>query len=65
MFYIQVAVGYYPFDEQNCKLKFGSWMYNGNQLDIINRFDYVDISSYIGSILIYYNEKYTIILINI
>lgn len=30
-----VDVGSFPFDKQTCKLKFGSWTYNGNQLDLL------------------------------
>ncbi|XP_062864547.1 neuronal acetylcholine receptor subunit alpha-9 [Trichomycterus rosablanca] len=29
-----VDVSYFPFDSQQCKLTFGSWTYNGNQVDI-------------------------------
>lgn len=29
-----IDVGTYPFDKQNCTLKFGSWTYNGLQLDL-------------------------------
>ena len=28
----QIEVTYFPFDEQNCTLNFGSWTYNGNQV---------------------------------
>lgn len=30
-----VDVGSFPFDKQTCRLKFGSWTYNGNQLDLL------------------------------
>ncbi|CAC5395497.1 CHRNN [Mytilus coruscus] len=29
-----IDVGTFPFDKQTCTLKFGSWTYNGNQLDL-------------------------------
>ncbi|MCI4385380.1 hypothetical protein PGIGA_G00049820 [Pangasianodon gigas] len=29
-----VDVSYFPFDSQQCNLTFGSWTYNGNQVDI-------------------------------
>ena len=29
-------VTYFPWDEQQCKLEFGSWTYDGNSLDITN-----------------------------
>lgn len=28
-----VDVSYFPFDSQECNLTFGSWTYNGNQVD--------------------------------
>jgi nicotinic acetylcholine receptor len=31
-----VDVTYFPFDIQNCSLQFGSWSYNGLELDIVN-----------------------------
>jgi nicotinic acetylcholine receptor, invertebrate len=27
-------VEYFPYDEQSCFMKFGSWTYNGNQVDL-------------------------------
>ncbi|XP_062408738.1 neuronal acetylcholine receptor subunit alpha-9 [Sardina pilchardus] len=30
----KVDVAYFPFDSQQCNLTFGSWTYNGNQVDI-------------------------------
>lgn len=30
----KIYVKYFPFDEQHCKLKFGSWTYDGFQLDL-------------------------------
>ncbi|KAL8562649.1 hypothetical protein ACOMHN_011221 [Nucella lapillus] len=43
----KVDVTYFPFDYQNCKLKFGSWTYDGYQVDIINRTTDVDLSNYV------------------
>ncbi|XP_074650100.1 neuronal acetylcholine receptor subunit alpha-10-like [Tubulanus polymorphus] len=43
----KLDVTYFPFDEQKCRLKFGSWTYDGFQVDITNRSDDVDISNYI------------------
>ena len=37
----------FPFDEQHCYLKFGSWSYDGNQLNLLIYNDGVDISNYI------------------
>lgn len=30
----KINVEWFPFDEQNCDMKFGSWTYNGYQLDL-------------------------------
>ena len=30
----KIFVKYFPFDEQHCTLKFGSWTYDGFQLDL-------------------------------
>ena len=41
----------FPFDRQNCSLKFGSWTYDGFQLDIdfYDGVDRVDLNDYIES----------------
>lgn len=33
----KMNVAYFPFDEQSCKLKFGSWTYDLSQVDVINK----------------------------
>lgn len=43
----KVDVTYFPFDDQQCKLKFGSWTYDGFQVDMINRTSNVDLSNYV------------------
>lgn len=30
----QINVEWFPFDEQSCDMKFGSWTYDGNQVDL-------------------------------
>ncbi|XP_067885061.1 neuronal acetylcholine receptor subunit beta-3-like [Heterodontus francisci] len=30
-----IDVTFFPFDKQNCSMKFGSWTYNGNLVDLI------------------------------
>ena len=30
----EINVEYFPFDEQSCIMKFGSWTYNGAQVDL-------------------------------
>lgn len=43
----QVDVTYFPFDDQTCKMKLGSWIYDGLQVDILNRTSEVDLSNYV------------------
>ncbi|GAB1606018.1 neuronal acetylcholine receptor subunit alpha-10-like, partial [Argonauta hians] len=43
----KVDVTYFPFDEQMCKLKFGSWTYDGFQVDVTNQTSEVDLSNYV------------------
>ena len=42
---------FFPFDEQECSLKFGSWTYHGGKLniDFIDGMNKMDISEYIRS----------------
>uniref|UniRef100_A0A8C4XAY9 Cholinergic receptor nicotinic beta 3 subunit b n=1 Tax=Erpetoichthys calabaricus TaxID=27687 RepID=A0A8C4XAY9_ERPCA len=35
-------VTFFPFDRQNCSMKFGSWTYDGNMVDLILLDDHVD-----------------------
>lgn len=30
----QIDVEYFPFDAQNCEMKFGSWTYGGLEVDL-------------------------------
>ncbi|CAI4226524.1 unnamed protein product [Auanema sp. JU1783] len=45
----KVDVSLFPFDEQKCFLKFGSWTYHGFQVDITNRSDNIDLTNYVPS----------------
>ncbi|XP_052591863.1 neuronal acetylcholine receptor subunit alpha-9 [Peromyscus californicus insignis] len=45
-----VDVTYFPFDSQQCNLTFGSWTYNGNQVDIFNALDSGDLSDFIEDV---------------
>ncbi|XP_006001544.1 neuronal acetylcholine receptor subunit alpha-9 [Latimeria chalumnae] len=45
-----VDVAYFPFDDQQCNLTFGSWTYNGNQVDIINGMDSGDLSDFVENV---------------
>ena len=32
-----INVEFFPFDEQQCSMKFGSWTYDGYQVDLVHR----------------------------
>ena len=44
----QIDVTYFPFDQQRCVMKFGSWTFNGDQvaLALYNNIFHVDLSDY-------------------
>ncbi|CAG5084018.1 Similar to nAChRbeta1: Acetylcholine receptor subunit beta-like 1 (Drosophila melanogaster), partial [Cotesia congregata] len=43
-----IDVTYFPFDQQTCLMKFGSWIYNGDQvsLGLLDDKNYVSLSDY-------------------
>ena len=41
-----IDIGYFPFDTQKCKLKFGSWTYDGFRLDLQAESDFADLNKY-------------------
>ncbi|CAH8599721.1 unnamed protein product [Schistosoma intercalatum] len=43
----KIDITYFPFDDQSCTMKFGSWTYDGWQVNVIKRHDEVDISNYV------------------
>uniref|UniRef100_H2LHN7 Cholinergic receptor nicotinic alpha 9 subunit n=1 Tax=Oryzias latipes TaxID=8090 RepID=H2LHN7_ORYLA len=45
-----VDVSYFPFDSQECNLTFGSWTYNGNQVDIYMGMDSGDLSDFVENV---------------
>uniref|UniRef100_A0A8C6LN04 Cholinergic receptor nicotinic alpha 9 subunit n=1 Tax=Nothobranchius furzeri TaxID=105023 RepID=A0A8C6LN04_NOTFU len=45
-----VDVSYFPFDWQSCNLTFGSWTYNGNQLDISLAMETGDLSDFVENV---------------
>lgn len=47
--FCQVDIEYFPFDEQTCILRFGSWTYHGLELDFNLLNDSVDLSKYKSS----------------
>ncbi|KFU90269.1 Neuronal acetylcholine receptor subunit alpha-10, partial [Chaetura pelagica] len=46
----KVDVSYFPFDGQRCRLTFGSWTYNGNQIDLHNRLDTGDLRDFVENV---------------
>ena len=42
-----IDITWFPYDDQVCHLKFGSWTYNGFQLDLRLRQKGVDLSNYV------------------
>ncbi|XP_063184352.1 neuronal acetylcholine receptor subunit alpha-10-like [Chroicocephalus ridibundus] len=46
----KVDVSYLPFDGQRCRLTFGSWTYNGNQIDLHNRLDTGDLTDFVENV---------------
>ncbi|XP_077380576.1 neuronal acetylcholine receptor subunit alpha-9-I isoform X3 [Festucalex cinctus] len=45
-----VDVSYFPFDWQQCNLTFGSWTYNGNQVDVSLGMDSGDLSDFVENV---------------
>ncbi|KAL4660658.1 neuronal acetylcholine receptor subunit alpha-5-like [Arapaima gigas] len=41
-----IDVTFFPFDQQNCTMKFGSWTYDGSQVDILLEDVHVDKRDY-------------------
>lgn len=45
----RIDVTFFPFDVQRCPLKFGSWTYNGLQMDLVNLSSSGDLGKYTSS----------------
>ena len=45
----KIDITYFPFDDQQCHMKFGSWTYDGFQVDVTNRSARVDLNNYVYS----------------
>ncbi|CAG5129113.1 unnamed protein product [Candidula unifasciata] len=45
----QIDITYFPFDDQICMMKLGSWAYDGFQVDVNNRSLPVDLSNYVSN----------------
>lgn len=46
----RVDVSFFPFDAQQCRFTYGSWTYNGNQLDILNALESADIADLVENV---------------
>ncbi|XP_045215710.1 neuronal acetylcholine receptor subunit alpha-10-like isoform X1 [Mercenaria mercenaria] len=44
-----IDITYFPFDDQRCKLKMGSWAYDGFQVDLYARDNPVDLSTFVSN----------------
>jgi len=42
-----IDVEFFPFDEQTCRMKFGSWTYDGFQVDL-KHIDQADVEGEVG-----------------
>lgn len=43
----EMDITYFPFDDQICKMKMGSWAYDGFQVDVLNRSTNIDLTNYV------------------
>lgn len=43
----KIDVTYFPFDDQVCTLKFGSWTYSGLQVDLTKLAESVNLDNYV------------------
>ncbi|XP_061167706.1 neuronal acetylcholine receptor subunit alpha-10-like [Saccostrea echinata] len=44
-----IDVYHFPFDTQECRLVFGSWIYTGAEVHIVNKSSTLDMSSYVNN----------------
>lgn len=44
-----IDIEYFPFDDQQCELKFVSWTYDGLKVDLQNKSSEADLASYLPS----------------
>lgn len=45
----EIDITYFPFDDQMCELKFGSWTYNGLEVNVVQMSDKADLKFYMES----------------
>ena len=39
-------IKWFPFDEQTCPLKFGSWSYDNSKINLISKSDLIETDNY-------------------
>ena len=44
-----IDITYFPFDDQRCVLRFGSWTYDGLRVNLQNKSSTVDLAAYMPS----------------
>jgi hypothetical protein len=45
----KVNVKHFPYDQQNCELKFGSWAYSAQEMDLVNSTKRGDMSQFVSN----------------
>ena len=45
----KIDITYFPFDDQNCTLKLGSWAYDGFQVDVLERDKPIDLTNFVSN----------------
>lgn len=41
-----IDIQWFPFDDQYCHMKFGSWTYDGSQVNLTAKSEFIDLSAY-------------------
>jgi len=41
-----IDIQWFPFDDQKCTMKFGSWTYDGTKINLTSKSDSIDLSTY-------------------
>ena len=41
-----IDIQWFPFDDQRCEMKFGSWTYDGNKINLTLERDVIDMNTY-------------------
>lgn len=60
-----INIRWFPFDDQYCTMKFGSWTYDGSKINLTARSDTIDLGTYqingewevLGQMLYFYSNR--------